>query len=280
MGISTTMRSTSERAEHVLGLLGSPIKPHLPAVSRFLVVATFYEDAIRIMYQWSDQVRYLEKVRHFPGYTASIFLGFNAMSMLLFASCIILKRQVGPSVAVLASVIIGQAIAYGLVFDLMFFLRNLSVTGGLLLCMSESLLRKKSRNKQSNMFASLPQLTVSERDKYFQLAGRVLLVLLFLGFILNGEWNYLRMAVSFVGLAACGMVVVGFRAKWSATFLVSLLCIINMLVNNWWSTSHSNYKRDFLRYDFFQCLSIMGGLLLLVSIGPGGLSYDEKKKEF
>lgn len=38
--------------------------------------------------------------------------------MLVFATCIILKRQVGPSVAVLATVIIGQAIAYGLVFDL------------------------------------------------------------------------------------------------------------------------------------------------------------------
>lgn len=38
--------------------------------------------------------------------------------MLLFSSCIILKRFVGPSVAVLAAVIIGQAFAYGLVFDL------------------------------------------------------------------------------------------------------------------------------------------------------------------
>lgn len=79
MGINTTVRSTSERAEHLLGLLGSPIKPHLPAVSRFLVVATFYEDALRIIYQWSDQIQYLEKVRHFPVGTASIFLGFNAM---------------------------------------------------------------------------------------------------------------------------------------------------------------------------------------------------------
>lgn len=162
----------------------------------------------------------------------------------------------------------------------MFFLRNLSVTGGLLLCMSESILRKKALNKKNSMFASLPQLTVSERHKYFQLAGRVLLVLLFLGFIFNGEWNYLRMAVSFLGLAACAMVVIGFRAKMSATFLVSILCIVNMLVNNWWSVQHSAYKSDFLRYDFFQCLSIMGGLLLLVSIGPGGISYDEKKKEF
>lgn len=159
----------------------------------------------------------------------------------------------------------------------MFFLRNLSVTGGLLLCMSESILRKKTKR---TVFASLPQLSESERHKYFQLAGRILLVLLFVGFVFNGEWNLLRMVVSLIGLAACAMVVVGFRAKWSATFLVSLLCIINMLVNNWWSVHHSNYKRDFLRYDFFQCLSIMGGLLLLVSIGPGGLSYDEKKKEF
>lgn len=159
----------------------------------------------------------------------------------------------------------------------MFFLRNLSVTGGLLLCMSESILRKKSKH---TVFASLPQLSESERHKYFQLAGRVLLVLLFLGFIFNGEWNLARLIVSIIGLGACGMIVVGFRAKWSATFLVSLLCIINMLVNNWWSVQHSNYKRDFLRYDFFQCLSIMGGLLLLVSIGPGGFSYDEKKKEF
>lgn len=38
--------------------------------------------------------------------------------MILFASCIILKRQVGLSVAVLAAVISGQAIAYGLVFDM------------------------------------------------------------------------------------------------------------------------------------------------------------------
>ncbi|KAG2233209.1 hypothetical protein INT48_007629 [Thamnidium elegans] len=272
-----TLKSTSEKAEHFIGLVRTPIKPYLPAISRFLIVATFYEDALRILWQWSDQVMYLELARFFPGYTAHIFLGFNAISMLVFATCIILKRQVGPSVAVLATVIIGQAIAYGLLFDLMFFLRNLSVTGGLLLCMSESILRKRTKH---TVFASLPQLTENERHKYFQLAGRVLLVLLFIGFIFNGEWNFVRMIVSLVGLAACCMVVVGFRAKWSATFLVSLLCIINMFVNNWWSVNHSNYKRDFLRYDFFQCLSIMGGLLLLVSIGPGGLSYDEKKKEF
>ncbi|RCH95843.1 hypothetical protein CU098_011443, partial [Rhizopus stolonifer] len=161
--------------------------------------------------------------------------------MIVFSTCILLKRHVGVAVAILCSVVLDQAIAYGLFFDVMFLLRNLSVTGGLLLCMSESILRKKSKNR-SNMFASLPQLTVSERHKYFQLAGRVLLVLLFLGFIFNGEWNYLRLVVSCIGVVACGMVIIGFRAKWSATFLVSLLCTVNLLVNNWWSVQYSEYK--------------------------------------
>jgi len=110
----------------------------------------------------------------------------------------------------------------------------------------------------------------------FLLAGRVLLIFLFFGFIIQGTWSVGRVFVSLFGLAACTMVAVGFKAKWSATFLVILLSVFNVFANNWWSVHTAHPQRDFLkyvlqprfflfilfltvssRYDFFQTLCKM-----------------------
>lgn len=88
------------------------------------------------------------------------------------------------------------------------------------------------------------------------------------------------MIVSILGLVACVMVAVGFKAKWSASFLVTMLSLFNVFINNWWSVHSAHPQRDFLKYDFFQTLSIVGGLILLVNMGPGGISVDEKKKVY
>lgn len=163
--------------------------------------------------------------------------------MITGSTLIISKRFTEAATAGLFMVVVAQGFGYGLIFDMNFFLRNLSVLGGLLMVLSDSLSVRK------NLFAGLPTLEINEvdRKKYFQLAGRVLLIFLFLGFVFNGKFTVARAVVSVVGLIACVMVVVGFKAKWSALFLVSTLSIFNLFINNFWSVHSGHPQRDFLK---------------------------------
>merc|ERR1712093_87899 len=268
------LRKYTSQAEDLLDQNFRWIKPHLPALGRFLIVVTFLEDALRIVTQWDDQLYYLQRHRRFPWGISHIFLLVNVLTMLACSALVIAKRYPEPSIAGLLLVVVAQGVGYGLFFDLNFFLRNLSVIGGLLMVLSDSLAKRKSP-----IFAGLPNvLSETDRRKYFQLAGRVLLIFLFIGFVLNGKFTFFRAMVSLLGLGACIMVVAGFKAKASASFLVLLLSVFNLAVNNWWSVHSAHPQRDFLKYDFFQTLSIVGGLLLLVNLGPGGISVDEGKK--
>ncbi|PWN49188.1 SURF4-domain-containing protein [Violaceomyces palustris] len=266
------LREYTSKVEDLIDQYTQPIKPHLPALGRFLIVVTFLEDALRIVTQWSDQKYYLQRHRHFPWGISHIFLITNVVVMIAASLAVITRRYPEQSVGALLGVVIVQGFGYGLIFDLNFFLRNLSVIGGLLMVLSDSLSSKKT------IFAGLPSISETDRKIYFQLAGRVLLIFLFIGFIIQGSWSLARVIVSIFGFGACVMVAVGFKARWSASFLVLLLSVFNLLVNNFWTVHSAHPSRDFLRYDFFQTLSIVGGLLLLVNMGPGGLSVDERKK--
>lgn len=164
---------------------------------------------------------------------------------------IIGRKHSEYAVGGLLGVVVTQALGYGLIFDLNFFLRNLSVIGGLLMVLSDSWVRKRFAP------AGLPQLDEKDRKMYFQLAGRVLLIFLFVGFVSSGEWSFWRITVSILGFIACVMVVVGFKAKLSAVLLVLILSIFNILVNNFWTLHPHHPHKDFAKYDFFQILSIV-----------------------
>jgi len=268
------IRAISAKVEDLLEVYSQPLRPHLPTIGRFLIVVTFLEDSLRISTQWGDQLWYLQRHRSFPWGISHLFLLTNIFTMLIGSFAVVTKRYSEYAVAGLLAVIVAQGFGYGLIFDLNFFLRNLSVIGGLLMVLSDTLSSKKK------LFAGIPSMTENDRRKYFQLAGRILLIFLFIGFIFQGSWSIGRVFMSLFGLGACVMVAVGFKAKWSASFLVILLSIFNVFANNWWSVHSHHPQRDFLKYDFFQTLSIVGGLLLLVNMGPGGISVDEKKKTF
>ena len=281
------IREQTSKIEDWLDTMSEPVKPcehlpalvflsdmltatrYVPAIGRFLIVVTFLEDALRIITQWSDQLVYLHDYRSCESHLAlrfeevvaeytvvptglnHLFLLTNVVAMIASSTLVIARKHSEWAVGGLLGVVVTQAFGYGLIFDLNFFLRNLSVMGGLLMVLSDSWVRKRFAP------AGLPQIDEKDRKMYFQLAGRILLIFLFIGFVFAGGWSIGRVVVSVVGLVACVMVVVGFKAKFSAVMLVIILSIFNLLVNNFWTLHEHHPHKDFAKYDFFQILSIV-----------------------
>ncbi len=77
--------------------------------------------------------------------------------MLVGSFAVISKRYTEYAVGGLLGVVIIQGLGYGLIFDMNFFLRNLSVIGGLFMVFSDSMVSRKTP------FAGLP--TISENDR-------------------------------------------------------------------------------------------------------------------
>ena len=80
-------------------------------------------------------------------------------TMLIGSGAVITKRYTEYAVGGLLGVVVIQALGYGLIFDLNFFLRNLSVIGGLLMVFSDSMYTRKK------LFAGLPTLSENDRKK-------------------------------------------------------------------------------------------------------------------
>lgn len=264
----------TKNVEDLIDQYSRPLKPYVPSIGRAFIVATFYEDSLRIFTQWSEQVYYLHNYRHIWWWLTVLFLLINIVTMVSALTMLVLRKKPEVSTIALVCVVVFQGLFYGLMFDGQFILRNLSVVGGLILAFSDSLVR----DKRLMSVAGLPMVKNQDNKKYFLLAGRLLLVLLFLGFVFSAKLSLFRVIVILVGFAACASIIVGYNTKFAAFVLTVLLFFYNVFVNQFWRYSSGDSNRDFLKYEFFQTLSIVGGLLIIVNAGAGEFSLDEKKK--
>lgn len=268
------LQNYSEQVDTLLGQIGAPIQPYLPIIGRTLIVATFFEDGIRIINQWNDQVVYIWSFRGFPKFLTMCFLAVNVFLMYAGSISVITHKKLVLGVGSLLFVVVAQAFAYGLLFNLSFFVRNLSVIGGLLMVVSDAFVH----DRRLLSMPGLPLLEDKDNSKYFQLAGRILMILLFLAYAVNERFTLGSSFGIIAGLIACILVVIGYKARLSAAFLVLILLYRNLTSNQYWNFDSSNPIYDFLKYEHFQILSIIGGLVLVVNSGAGALSIDEKKK--
>lgn len=248
-------------------------KQYLPHVARLCLISTFLEDGIRMWFQWSEQRDYIDTTWSCGYLLASSFVFLNLLGQLTGCVLVLSRNFVQYACFGLFGIIALQTIAYSILWDLKFLMRNLALGGGLLLLLAES------RSEGKSMFAGVPTMRESSPKQYMQLGGRVLLVLMFMT-LLHFDASFFSIIQNIVGTALMILVAIGFKTKLAALTLVVWLFAINVYFNAFWTIPVYKPMHDFLKYDFFQTMSVIGGLLLVVALGPGGVSMDEKKKEW
>ncbi|XP_055912891.1 surfeit locus protein 4 homolog [Eupeodes corollae] len=245
----------------------------LPTVARLCLIATFFEDGLRMWFQWNEQREYMNMSWGCGNFLATVFVLVNLIGQLGGCGMVLARFKVEIATGVLFSIVVLQTIAYSILWDPQFLLRNLALIGALLLVLAESRVEGRS------LFAGVPSLGENKPKNVMQLAGRILLAFMFITLI-RFEFSFLQIVQDIIGSILMVLVTIGYKTKLSALILVALLTILNLYHNAWWSIPAYKPLRDFLKYDFFQTLSVIGGLLMIVSLGPGGVSMDEHKKKW
>ncbi|KAG9472626.1 surfeit locus protein 4-like [Eleutherodactylus coqui] len=269
MAPAGVMAGAEELADQFLRLT----KRYLPHVARLCLISTFLEDSLRMWLQWNDQRDYINGSWSCGVFLASLFVLTNMIGQLVGCVLVLARKFVPYACLGLFIIICLQTIVYNIIWDAKFLMRNMAVGGGLLLLLAES------HSEGKSMFAGVPSVGHTSPRQYMQLGGRVLLILMFMT-LLHFNASPFTIFQDFFGLTLIILVAIGFKTKVAALTLVLWLLIINVLQNAFWAVPSYRAMHDFLKYDFFQTLSVMGGLLLVVALGPGGVSMDEHKKKW
>lgn len=259
------------KAEDIADNVLRKTKNILPHLGRFCLVSTFVEDGIRMYMQWGEQRDYIANTWGCGAFLGSMFVLINMVGQIGACIGVLIRKQVPIMCGTLFFIIGLQTIAYSILWDIKFLARNLALVGAVLLLLAES--KAESRS----LFAGVPQLDTNTPKSYMQLSGRVLLVLMFMT-LLHFTFNPVDLIQNLVGSGLMLLVAVGYKTKLSAMVLVVWLFAMNVYQNQFWKYASTRAMHDFLKYDFFQTLSVIGGLMLVVALGPGGVSVDERKK--
>jgi len=292
----------------------------LQVVAKLLIVATFVEDALRVLFTFGVQQQSME----IAGWSSPALHTLLPLLSLAVQSCgallVLASSGVGGEVGcyLLLGWCVWHPFMYGQAGNREFVLETATISGGLLILLSHLLLLRTKAPLLGGVSAAAAQ---EQKDRTatahrIQAVGRVLVVSFFLYVAATkthawsvslslgpedgpGVWGWgtrtVELLLSLLILYLCWLVVIGMKSRGVALLLAVTMFLAAVWMHPWclFLFSSSTYTMqgvvgmegfevdaftmaDHHRYFFFQSMSTVGALLLLVVHGPGALSVDEQ----
>lgn len=247
----------------------------LPIMARLCLIGTFVEDGFRMWFQWSEQRDYIDTSWGCGKFIATSFVIINMIGQLVASFAIFAQKNVKQMCYMLFVIIFLQSLAYSILWDAKFMARSLALCGAVMLLLAES------KQEARSMFVGVPTMeNVHNNPKnLMQLSGRIMLVLMFMT-LLKFTMKPVDVFRNVVGSLLMLGIAAGWKTKINSLLLTVWLVILNITMHDFWRHRSGSIMHDYKKFDFFQTMSVVGGLLMLVSIGPGGVSMDERKKMY
>lgn len=247
-------------------------RKYLPTIGKLCVVATFIEDGTRLITRSERQYEYLEiEWEWSKGFIGLLIFSFIFLQ--LIGSVLVLSSATSKHIQQGCGLLVANIVLYGATFPvywrMQFMIRLMSKIGELLLLFAETVAEKKT------IYAGVPSYGDDPKEKqYLQLFGRLLLVLMFMSLI-NAEQPAIYLVL---GLPMVLSIAVGYKTKLVSIALICALFLHNINRNQFWLNSWNKDEYDYKKNDFFQILSIIGGVIHLLIYGAGGISVDQRLK--
>ncbi|KAL7727191.1 hypothetical protein ACLKA6_004456 [Drosophila palustris] len=265
------------RSEDIADEVSRRSRHVLPVVARLFLTATFLEDALRMWLHFFEYLEYLQLQLNCSELLSVFVVIVNLIGQLLGSVLVLFRVWVNLAVLLLGGMLLLQVQLHVVPWQLQLLLRNAALLGGLLLLHVETQ-EQRLCNSGAEARPGVPLLVNRRPQHLMRLAGRALLACMYPASLLRFELCISAVVLNSFGVMLMAFIVLGYRTRLAALTLALLLTLWNLYSNSWWLVHGAS--RDLFKYNCFHTLSVVGGLLHVVVLGPGQVSLEQYKKRW
>ncbi|KAJ7681925.1 hypothetical protein DFH06DRAFT_284341 [Mycena polygramma] len=225
-------------------LYGAQTLRPLLSAGEFLVVLSFIDHGSKGLTQWGHYLWFLHIRKGVSKHWAKPFHLANVAIQLGGSGMVIVdwKRQYAAAL-LMAELWIAHALAG---HDAHLWWNTISRAASLAVILLNVAARRERLERQIQL-----------------VAGRALVILIFIGFNFQHRWSTLHALISVFGVGACCMLAMGPKRRWSGAFLVLVLSLPQLDI-------FPHRETELYLLELHPALSIAGGLVLLNNMGALG----------